>query len=180
MTKHYTDKGTLLIRNSDIKDGSFEFGDNPIYLDDDFAEQNSLRKHKVGDVITVHTGDVGTSAVISENESNSIGFATIVTRPEQSIILPEYLSAYLNTDMHKKFAVKVSTGDGRTNYNLADYCKCTIPIPSLEEQEKISKFINNLNNLISLHQRECKFYSFNSIRIKISLPNLCLCFQVLV
>lgn len=154
MTKHYTDKGTLLIRNSDIKDGSFEFGDNPIYLDDDFAEQNSLRKHKVGDVITVHTGDVGTSAVISENESNSIGFATIVTRPEQSIILPEYLSAYLNTDMHKKFAVKVSTGDGRTNYNLADYCKCTILIPSLEEQEKISKFINNLNNLISLHQ--CK------------------------
>ena len=30
MTKHYTDEGTLLIRNSDIKDGKFEFGDNQI------------------------------------------------------------------------------------------------------------------------------------------------------
>lgn len=40
MTSHYTDHGALLIRNSDIKDGRFEFGDNPIYLDDDFAKQN--------------------------------------------------------------------------------------------------------------------------------------------
>ena len=32
MTEHYTDKGHLLIRNSDIKDGYFEFGENPIYL----------------------------------------------------------------------------------------------------------------------------------------------------
>ena len=37
MTSHYTDHGALLIRNSDIKDGIFEFGDNPIYLVDDFA-----------------------------------------------------------------------------------------------------------------------------------------------
>ena len=32
MTKHYTNKGTLLIRNSDIKDGGFGFGENPIHL----------------------------------------------------------------------------------------------------------------------------------------------------
>ena len=69
MTKHYTDEGTLLIRNSDIKDGKFEFGDNPIYLEKTFAEKNETRMHQIGDVITVHTGDVGTSAVITENEA---------------------------------------------------------------------------------------------------------------
>ena len=41
MTSHYTDHGTLLIRNSDIKDGRFEFGDTPIYLEDEFAKQNN-------------------------------------------------------------------------------------------------------------------------------------------
>ena len=59
MTAHYTDHGTLLIRNSDIKDGKFEFDTEPIYLDDEFAEANKSRMHKIGDVITVHTGDVG-------------------------------------------------------------------------------------------------------------------------
>lgn len=154
MTSHYTDHGALLIRNSDIKDGRFEFGDNPIYLDDYFAKQNASRKHKVGDVITVHTGDIGTSAVITEKEAGSIGFATIVTRPNKEKITSKYLCAYLNTDTHKNFAMNISTGDGRNNYNLKDYYECVVPLPSLAEQEKISCFIDELNSLITLHQRE--------------------------
>lgn len=118
MTAHYTDEGTLLIRNSDIKDGRFEFGEKPIFLEKSFAMANESRMHQIGDVITVHTGDVGTSAVISENEDKSIGFATIVTRPNKTIIDPSYLCTFLNTERHKKWAVAISTGDGRTNYNL--------------------------------------------------------------
>ena len=154
MTKHYTSEGTLLIRNSDIKDWRFEFGDKPIYLENSFAQENESRMHQVGDVITVHTGDVGTSAVITENEAKSIGFATIVTRPDQQIIAPNYLCTFLNTDKHKKWAVAISTGDGRTNYNLGDYYELVVPVPSIREQQKISFFVQNLNNLITLHQRK--------------------------
>ncbi|MDD6645210.1 MAG: restriction endonuclease subunit S [Oscillospiraceae bacterium] len=155
MTSHYTDRGSLLIRNSDIKDGYFEFGNNPIYLDEEFSKLNSSRKHKVGDVITVHTGDIGTSAVISEKEADSIGFATIVTRPNKEIIISEYLCTYLNTDTHKQFAMNISTGDGRNNYNLKDYYECIVPVPKVEEQKKIASIVQNLNHLITLHQRKC-------------------------
>lgn len=158
MTKHYTDEGTLLIRNSDIKDGKFEFGDNPIHLEKSFAEKNETRMHQIGDVITVHTGDVGTSAVITENEAKSIGFATIVTRPNPKIIDSNYLCSFLNTDNHKKWAVSISTGDGRTNYNLGDYFELrnlylTVPT-AIEEQKKISEYFTNLDHLITLHQRK--------------------------
>ncbi len=156
MTSHYTNKGTLLIRNSDIKDNYFEFGDEPIYLDYEFANKNSNRKHQIGDVITVHTGDVGTSAVIKKNTDKSIGFATIITRPIMSIIDSYYLSIFLNTEKHKKWAVAISTGDGRTNYNLRDYQKLFVPLTSLEEQKKIAAFITNIDNLITLHQRKRK------------------------
>ena len=154
MTKHYTDEGTLLIRNSDIKDGKFEFGDNPIYLEKSFAKKNETRMHQIGDVITVHTGDVGTSAVITENEAKSIGFATIVTRPNSKIIDSNYLCSFLNTDKHKKWAVSISTGDGRTNYNLGDYFELVVPVPSIAEQKKIATYIQNLDHLITLHQRK--------------------------
>ena len=152
MTKHYTDEGTLLIRNSDIKDGKFEFGDNPIYLEKTFAEKNETRMHQIGDVITVHTGDVGTSAVITENEAKSIGFATIVTRPNP-------------------------TGDGRTNYNLGDYFELVVPVPSIAEQKKIASYIQKLNRLITLHQR--KPVVVNSSSTMNALPNQHLYFQVL-
>ena len=155
MTEHYTDQGHLLIRNSDIKDGYFEFGENPIYLDEQFSKQNKSRMHQLGDVITVHTGDIGTSAVIGENEVNSIGFATIVTRPNQEILDSGYFATYLNTDTHKQWAISIATGDGRSNYNLKDYTKLMVPIPQIEEQKKIAACIDNLNNLITLHQRKC-------------------------
>jgi len=155
MTEHYTDKGCLLIRNSDIKDGYFEFGENPIYLDGEFSEQNKSRMHQLGDVITVHTGDIGTSAVIGENEVNSIGFATIVTRPNQEILDSNYFATYLNTDTHKQWAISMATGDGRSNYNLKDYMKLVVPIPQIEEQKKIATCIGNLNKLITLHQHKC-------------------------
>ena len=155
MTEHYTDKGHLLIRNSDIKDGYFEFGENPIYLDEEFSEQNKSRMHKIGDVITVHTGDIGTSAVIGEYEVNSIGFATIVTRPNQKILDSNYFSTYLNTDTHKQWAISMATGDGRSNYNLKDYTKLVVPIPHIKEQKKIAACIVKLNNFITLHQRKC-------------------------
>lgn len=154
MTEHYTDQGHLLIRNSDIKDGYFEFGENPIYLDEEFSKQNKSRMHQLGDVITVHTGDIGTSAVIGKNEVNSIGFATIVTRPNQEILDSGYFATYLNTDTHKQWAISIATGDGRSNYNLKDYTKLMVPIPQIEEQKKIAACIGNLNNLITLHQRK--------------------------
>ena len=155
MTNHYTSEGNLLIRNSDIKDGYFEFGENPIYLEKSFAEENYTRMHQVGDVITVHTGDVGTSAVITENEANSIGFATIVTRPNPKIIDSNYLATFLNTEQHKRWAISISTGDGRTNYNLGDYYELVIPVPNIDEQKKIAEYIKSLNTLITLCQRKC-------------------------
>ena len=154
MTKYYSNQGTLLIRNSDIKDNFFSFSDNPIYLNQEFADQNSSRKHKIGDVITVHTGDVGTSAVITEKEDGTIGFATIVTRPKTNLLDSIFLSIFLNSDAHKIWAVSVSTGDGRTNYNLGDYTQLLLKIPSLPEQQKIGSYFQNLDNLISKQSAE--------------------------
>lgn len=154
MTSHYTDSGCLLIRNSDIKDNRFEFDEDPIYLEESFANKNKSRMHQIGDVITVHTGDVGTSAVITEKEDKTLGFATIVTRPYKNIVNSNYLSCFFNTEKHKKFAVAISTGDGRTNYNLGDFVELNVPITSLNEQIKISNFVIAVNKLITLHQRK--------------------------
>ena len=152
MTENYRDSGTLLIRNSDIKEGQFVFSEKPIHLDEEFAEKNKTRRLQIGDVVTVHTGDIGTSAVIQEKEAGAIGFATINTRTDKRILNPYFLSTYFNTEKHKCYANSVSTGDGRSNYNIKDFNKLVISIPTLDEQEKISVLINNINTIITLHQ----------------------------
>jgi type I restriction enzyme S subunit len=158
MTNHYSDKGTLLIRNSDIKENRFQFSNKPIHLEEKFASLNSSRKHKIGDVITVHTGDVGTSAVISNKEINSIGFATIVTRVNRNLLDSLFLSTYLNSHQHKQWAISVSTGDGRLNYNLGDYKRLVVPITDLQEQEKIGSFLSFIDRLIEKEESTIERY----------------------
>jgi len=58
MTENYRDSGTLLIRNSDIKEGQFVFSEKPIHLDEEFAENISETnkkywKTKAGNLYTV-------------------------------------------------------------------------------------------------------------------------------
>ncbi|KDN11370.1 restriction endonuclease subunit S [Gilliamella sp. Imp1-1] len=154
MTENYTNVGTLLIRNSDIKDNKFEFSDNPIYLKDTFAQINASRRLHIGDVVTVHTGDVGTSAVITKKEENAIGFATINTRPNQNIITSEFLSVFLNSRKHKAYAQKMSTGDGRSNYNLKDFNQLIVDLPNITEQIKIGNFFKLLDDKIALEQKK--------------------------
>lgn len=134
MTKHYVSKGVKLIHNSDIKENRFEFGKD-IYLDEEFAEKNKRRKHRIDDIITVHTGDVGTSAIISEDLDGSLGFATIVSRiKDKKVIIPKYLCYYLNSHQNKRNITAMIKGD-RNNLNLKDFNRLIIPIPRLNVQK---------------------------------------------
>lgn len=161
MTKNYAKNGILLIRNSNIKENNFKF-DNYIYLDSKFAEKNKNREMKIGDVVTVHTGDIGTSAVIEPKEENSIGFATITTRPNNKIINSYYLSDYLNTKKHKNWAVRMSTGDGRRNYNLKDFTRIRLNVPSLNYQIKIVALIKYLESFSKSEKK--KINQLNSLK----------------
>lgn len=155
MTKHYAKNGTFLVRNSDISE-NFISHHKPIYLDSKFAEKNNNRRMRTNDVVTVHTGNIGTSAVISEKENGAIGFATIVTRPDRNVWNALFLSDYLNTSTHKKWAIRMATGDGRNNYNLRDFIRIRVPNPGIDEQKKVSKFVQLIENNISDQQQKIR------------------------
>lgn len=146
MTSHYVPVGVPLIFNSCIKENRFIF-EKRTYLDEDFANKNSSRRHKVGDVITVHTGDVGTSAIIGKDLDGSLGFATIVSRIKNlQQIKPQYLCHYLNSNTCKRQIATMIKGD-RDNLNLKDFKKIKIPIPSLEEQSRIVSILDRFDAL---------------------------------
>ena len=133
MTKHYVSEGTPLIFNSTVRDNRFEFKER-VFLDEEFATANAHRKHKKGDVITVHTGDVGTSAIIDDDLDGSLGFATIVSRiNEENIIRPSYLCDFLNSNLCKNQLSSLIRGE-RNNLNLKEFNQILLTIPSMEQQ----------------------------------------------
>lgn len=148
MTEHYAEFGVPLIRNSDIKENRIT-KEKLIKLTFQFAEQYPTRKLMIGDIVTVHTGEVGVSAIIDNELDGCFGFATINTRLDKGIIVPEFLCWYFNSPKFISHCVSLSTGDGRQNLNLKDFAKVTIPVPPLPEQKKIAQILSTWDQAIS-------------------------------
>lgn len=154
MTKYYVQEGVKLIRNNNIRDSEINDYDI-INLDLIFSEINKNRYLYNGDIVTVHTGDIGTSAIITDKYNKSHGFATINTRVNKDKLVNNYLCEYYNSNIYKSTIQKYATGDGRGNFNLYDYIELYIPYPKKKyEQEQIIYRIKAMRDKI---QYELKY-----------------------
>lgn len=154
MTSNYVGDGVLMIRNSDILENEFK-QDGLVNLDKDFVEKNKSRTLRVGDIVTVHTGDVGMSAVINEKFDGAVGFATLNTRVrDKARWNSKFISHFFNSEKYKTWALRMSTGDGRNNFNLKDFKNSMVPDISIEEQNEITKILDNEVQGITLLEQE--------------------------
>lgn len=136
MTKHYVSSGVKLIRNQNIKE-NYVSQCGIINLSDSFASLYENRKLRLGDVVTVHTGDVGTSAVIDSTLDGSHGFATINTRVKDGLVSNTFLCHFYNSQRFKRQVASVVTGDGRDNLNMKDFVKLLVPYPKDKTEQGI-------------------------------------------
>lgn len=154
MTKFYVESGVPLIRNSDIKEG-YVRKEELINLDKDFAKKHKSKRLLEKDIVTVHTGDIGTSAIIDKQLEGAHGFATLNTTVQEDKILPEYLMKYFNSIVAKNQFYNFSTGDGRNNLNLKDFVKTKVVVPaSLEEQQKIVDILSTVDEQLEAYEQE--------------------------
>lgn len=144
MTANYVDNpedGVPLIRNGDIRTNKIE-PNGMVYLSKKFVEQNSNRKLLEKDIVTVHTGYIGTSAVIKDDFIGSVGFATIQSRPNLKLVNERYLCWFYNSNSFIEQCMSHNTGDGRQNLNLYDFVDLWVALPSISEQEQIADYLD--------------------------------------
>ena len=152
MTKYYVDNGVPLIRNSDIKENKI-LNKHMVYLDKQFALENKEKMMRKGDIVTVHTGDIGTSGIIEEKLVGAHGFATLNTTVNKNIVDEHYLCWYFNSEIFKKQAYSFSTGDGRNNLNLKDFVNTLIIVPNkVKEQKHIADIISSVDEKIEQYE----------------------------
>jgi type I restriction enzyme S subunit len=157
MTSNYVKQGVPLVRNSDIKVNRFKT--DLINLEENFANIHKSRAFQEEDVATVHTGDVGTSAVVPKWLDGAHGFATINSRLKRNIISPWYYSYYLNSPLLKNQLKEVITGDGRSNLNLYDFVNLKISFPTLIEQNTIVEILTTMDiEIEELVNKKSKYF----------------------
>src|SRR5574337_14316 len=147
------DQGVPFIKNQDIKENRINTK-NLEYISKEFDNKNTNKRVKQGDIITARTGYPGLSAVVPKELEGAQTFTTLITRPISEMILSEYISIFINSPYGMKQISGMEAGGAQKNVNAGIVQNLLIPLPSLDEQKKISNFILKLDDTIALNQRK--------------------------
>ena len=140
---------------------NFEHGH--LFLDDrcDKVDDDALKKIQErsdlqkDDILFTSIGRVGDCYLIESTPNNwNINESVFSLRPNQSVVIPEYLFQTIHCDVVLSQILNNITGSTFKSIKIGDLKKASIPVPNKEEQRKIGSFISNLDNLITLHQRK--------------------------
>lgn len=85
------------------------------------------------------------------------GFSTselLPLRPDASVLNKDYLAAFLRSDSFVTWAVSKTAGAKMPRLGTKDLMNAEIPVPSIEQQKKISEKFKKLEQLISLRKQQ--------------------------
>ena len=119
-------------------------------------------------------GSLGKSAINKTLDKGAIASSLVIMRAIKEKILPDYLFAYLRSDIVKNLISKTAGGTAQPNLSAKTVMNYKIPVPSINQQKIISdKFWKiRKEGLISLrHINEIK-KQVVSLKLSIISKNL--------
>ena len=156
-TEHvvYSDEGNIIaLRGLNIKNGQLVL-DDVKYIDGSNFSKLNRSKLYIDDIMFTYVGTVGEVAIIKEN--NRFYLAPNVSRIRiQSDDSPKFISHFMRTDsFYKKVIFPLIATSSQPALSMENIRKFDIYLPhSRAEQDELSAYFDNLDHLITLHQRK--------------------------
>ena len=139
-----------LITGTDFKNGRINIKEIK-YISKFRYEQDKNIQVKNGDILITKDGSIGKVVLVKDMDK----FATLNAgvyriRPLKNNVMNTYLFQYLSAPFLLNFALKQSSGGTIKHLNQSQIIKFKIPLPSTNEQNKISCFLNLIDNKIEI------------------------------
>lgn len=142
-------EGIPLIRANNISDGKLSFDKARFISKDQHVFLTRNHKPKYGDVLVTKSGSLGVCAIVDSNQEFSIYESIIDLQPNPKLLNSKFL-LYLLRDNEVQNKLKSDTvGSTVGHINLIGFRKLKIPLPSLDEQQKIVSILSSVDDEIS-------------------------------
>lgn len=149
-----------VIDDTDLKFATFEKGEiNHLHLE-------------VGDILTIRSNGsislVGSCALVKEKDVRHIFAGYLIRlRPNRSLILPAFLLAVMSShSLRKQIELAAKSTSGVNNINTGELQNLIVPLPPLEEQAIITKYLSERVSSIGSVEEELvtQFSKANALR----------------
>ena len=145
--KYYVDDGVSYLRSTNIRANKIDERDLK-FITEEFHNKTSKSRLKKGDLLTVQSGHVGSTAVVPADYDGANCHALILTRLKRDQLLPSFVAYYLNSKAGMLRLSQYFVGSTIIHLNTSDLKVFEIPIPPLNEQEKIADILTSLDDQI--------------------------------
>lgn len=136
----------ITISNID-KHNCIDFSDTKYVPSDYYKKLDSKRKAVVGDILYTVVGSYGIPVYINSDKKFAFQRHIAILRPNKEIIIPKYLFYVLKSYELFKQAEILATGAAQKTITLSALGKMTVPVPPLEEQERIVAILDRFDAL---------------------------------
>ena len=143
-------EGIPFINAGDLKNGQIDLK-NCKKISREKFNQLSGAKIRQGDILYCLRGTLGKNAIVKFNEG-TVASSLVDIRPKT--INGIYLFIILNSDIEYRQRILNDEGAAQPNLSVRNLAKFIIPVPKTKEQQKIGDFFNQIDTLITLHQRK--------------------------
>ncbi len=150
MASHYTDKGVLFLRSTNIEPFNIKF-DDVKYISPEFNETIKKSQLNSDDVVIVRTGKPGACTVIPQKAEPWNCSDLVIIHPNKDKINPHFLASYVNLASGVINAHLV--GAVQQHFNVGAAKKMKIPLPSIDAQNRIVSIVCDINYKIELNNK---------------------------
>ncbi|MEH6672387.1 restriction endonuclease subunit S [Halopseudomonas sp.] len=148
-TPFYTDNtGVPYLYGTNVRANKLEL-DTVRYITKEFHEAQIKTALKPGDLLTVQSGHIGETAVVTSQLDGANCHALIVTRLTKEKAYPEYLSYYINSEIGRARMRGLEVGSTILHINTKDLKKFRVLLPSIPEQKKIAQILSTWDKAIT-------------------------------
>ena len=144
------------IRITDISETSNKFVPNPLTSPaDDLDDKYRLQE---GDIVFARTGaSTGKTYLYDENDG-TLYFAGFLIKFHIDNAVPKFIFYNTLKEEYLNWVNVMSVRSGQPGINSNEYKKLPLYLPSIKEQNKISEFLNIIDNKIELLEKKYEYY----------------------
>lgn len=148
----YVQNGHPFITSKNVGNGFINYDDIQYISDEDYDEINKRSKVDIYDILMGMIGTIGNLALIHEKPDFAIKNVALIKYTGDI----DYKFLYQILQSHYITSQLLNSMDGGTQKFIAlnKIRELNIPYPIKEEQRQIGSFLEQLDNLITLHQRK--------------------------
>ena len=147
-------EGYPLIRTPNIGKGRFILTGVHRVCEDVYHIRNKRAIPQDNDLIFAREAPAGNVAIIKNGQKFCLGQRTVLIRPDQNKVNPDFLTYFLLAPKQQHSLLKTANGSTSSHVNMKTIRELQIDLPNRDYQDKASLILCEYDELIELNRRK--------------------------